>query len=57
MDPVPITIEGNATALPFCAKKKKKKKVFPHTHFCSFLPFSLEAISKFKEDFGTQGEP
>lgn len=51
MDPVPITIEGNATA------QKEKKKVFPHTHFCSFLPFSLEAISKFKEDFGTQGEP
>lgn len=29
--------------------------MFFHTHFC-FLPSYLEVISKFKEDFSSQGE-
>lgn len=36
--------------------QEKVKNMFSHTCFCFFLPSYLEVISKFKEDFSSQGE-
>lgn len=64
MDPASCHDRGNYTSI-LCQGKaetnkqkqtKQKKHMFSHTHFFSFLPSCLEVISKFKEDFGSQGE-
>lgn len=51
----PVMIKGDAIKLWFYVKKKQSACFLTHTlfFFFSFLLSSLEAISKFKNDFGT----